>query len=156
MMYRSASEMAKEMVKREMEAYRATSGSQQAARGSGPTSRQSRPRPAGSDSNEDGLSPPAAKKQKQNVNGEDLEDRHLLRDLSTTKEKINVLLNLRPKVPKTKQGKLTGGARKFFYRFMNPTLTCLEKCHGGNVDSFASKYPTYQHTTWECKDDSKN
>jgi hypothetical protein len=76
----------------------------------------------------------------------DLDDRHLLKDLLTAREKIQLMMKIDQE--RKTCGKLTKKAKEFHKKFVKPAVNCCVDHCGGNVDLFAQKWPGFQHTSF--------
>ena len=108
------------------------------------------PRPAS-----DGKEPPT-KKYRSEIRKNDREDlvgRDQLQGMTTTLDRIKLMIELQKKVPsKNLATTCTPGAKKFIYTCLNPTMMCLEKHCGDSLEVFCGKYPKFLHTRFavEC------
>ena len=87
---------------------------------------------------------------------DDMPQRHTLKDLKTTKEKVEVMCQMW----NSKQGssKLTNGAKTFSSKSPKPVMRCLEAHFNGCVESFSMKcpnLPTSSFTTNCCAGDKE-
>ena len=78
-----------------------------------------------------------------------LPKREGLKKLKTTKEKVQLLLEIEPEVPSNPSTDCTNGGKNFFYTQMSPVLNCLKLHFGGDIDKFCTAYPNMKHTTFK-------
>ena len=87
--------------------------------------------------------PPAPKRRRLDEN--DQEERKKLATRETTEEKLQLMLELSKS---TSRMKLSSGAKTFKTKFLTPVLGCFKLHCQSNVNTFATKWPDFQHTTF--------
>jgi hypothetical protein len=96
-------------------------------------------RPIRPDNLDDNPSPP---KRVRLGGANDLSDRHRLKHLTKTSDKLLVMLEIASSVP-SKKSELTNQARTWFFQVLTPTLTCYRDHHDSKLDSFVQKHGDY-------------
>ena len=88
-------------------------------------------------------------KKPQTKDQNDLVERFRIKKLESTKEKINLMKSIWSK--KDEWGKLTSAAKDFKKKYLVRVMRCVDNHFKGDVEQFAEKYPSYQHTKFKCK-----
>ena len=73
-------------------------------------------------------------------------DRKTVSKATSTEEKLAIMVRLNEEKG---NGRLEYNAKQFVWKYLKPTMYCLETHCGGEVEVFARKYPKYSHTTFE-------